>query len=205
MKKSFKTILVLIAVLILTLICLLVYSKGYKKDDSVSNREIKENIENFNYTLDTLDSDVFKTEFLNLKEILTKEEIDYDMYAKSIAKLFVIDLYTIDTKQNKSDVGGTEYIYSTKQNIYERKMMDTLYKEVKDNKEGRKQQLPYVIEVKASEATIGEYEIDKKTVESYEVIVSVTYKEDIGYDSEIKLVMVRENEKLSIVEFSPVE
>ena len=52
-----------------------------------------------------------KTEFDVLKANLESDTIDEEAYALSIAKLFIIDLYTMNNKINKYDIGGIEYVY----------------------------------------------------------------------------------------------
>ena len=204
MKKSFKITLVLISILLLVAVGLFFLSKYLKQEDKEVKVEVMDSIADYGYTLDSLDSEVFKEEFLILKELLSLDNVDYDLYAKSLAKLFAIDLYTLETKIHKGDVGGAEYIHSTKKEVYKTKMMNEMYKELKDNSSNnRNQELPYVSSVEVIEAIQSKYKTTEE-VDSYEVTVEITYKKDMGYDSKIKVILVREDKKLVIAEFKPV-
>ena len=69
-------------------------------DDVVNTVAVSKTIENWNYTLDDRDTDLMQEEFNNLNTILLDDTIDYEEYAKSLAKLYIIDLYTINNKIN---------------------------------------------------------------------------------------------------------
>jgi len=206
MSKKTKILLILIGILLVISVGLLMIVFFNKKETPLQTKEVMEQIEGYNYTLDSLDSTLFKNEFNELKKILNESEINYEDYAKSIAKLFAIDLYSISTKINRSDVGGTEYIYSTKQELYKAKIMDTMYKEVKDNSsKNRVQELPLVNNVEITDFKESEYKLGEEHVNSYEIQVSISYEKEDGYDSKIKIILVKEDKKISIVEFEPTK
>ena len=73
--------------------------------------ESLDTIKGFDYKLEDRDKEIYKTEFKKLKENLEGKSINYEDYAKSIAKMFIIDLYTIDNKINKYDIGGEEFVH----------------------------------------------------------------------------------------------
>ena len=68
-------------------------------------------IEGYEYTLDDRDTKIFQENFKKLKENLENEQINMDEYVESISKLFIIDLFTIDNKVSKYDIGGLDYLY----------------------------------------------------------------------------------------------
>ena len=129
-----------------------------------------------------------------------------EKYATEVARMFVIDLYTLDTKVNKYDVGGIEYFYKDKRDMYSQKVIDTLYKTMIDNSYGdRKQTLPEVKSIETVSTEETKYLLGKEVVDGYLVKVTWTYKEDLGYDDEGSIIVVRDNgsNKLSVVDFQP--
>ena len=60
-------------------------------------------IKGYGIHLDDGDTKLYREEYTKLKENLESKDIDYDAYAESVAKLFIIDLYTIKNKINKYD------------------------------------------------------------------------------------------------------
>ena len=117
-----------------------------KKDDKpiVTN---KDTIKGYDYTLKSNATKLYEDEFKTLKANL-EGDINYDEYAVSIAKLFVIDLYTINNKINKYDTGGASFVYPDGRDNYKLNVQDTIYKYVEDNTNGKRtQNLPEVSSV----------------------------------------------------------
>ena len=209
-KKPGKGKKILIALLIIILIAgagFGVYKIFFDKDGKKSVVEVKvlDSLDDYGYTLSDKDTDLFKDEYNVLKDLLNEKEIDDEKYATQVAKLFVIDLYTINTKVNKLDIGGSEYYYLDKVTMFEKKVMDTLYYHLEDNTYGdREQELPEVkkIEVLSIEET--EYKIGEKEKDAYLVQVEWEYVEDMGYDTEASIVLCKENGvRISVVDFQP--
>lgn len=176
---------------------------------SNDNNEIKENkksideIKIYNLRLNESDSEEFKSEFNNLKTILSKSEIDSEEYALSVAKLFVIDLYTMDSKINKYDVGGSELVLSSFKDNYMLNVTNTLYNYMNDNTDGkRKQNLPHVSKVDVIKSDTKEYTIngDNTPYNSYVYNMKITYKYDLGYDSEVEVIVVNKDNFMYVVE-----
>jgi flagellar basal body-associated protein FliL len=209
-KKPGKGKKILIALLIIILIAgagFGVYKIFFDKDGKKSIVEVKvlDSLDDYGYTLSDKDTDLFKDEYNVLKDLLNEKEIDDEKYATQVAKLFVIDLYTINTKVNKLDIGGSEYYYLDKVTMFEKKVMDTLYYHLEDNTYGdREQELPEVkkIEVLSIEET--EYKIGEKEKDAYLVQVEWEYVEDMGYDTEASIVLCKEDGvRISVVDFQP--
>lgn len=209
-KKPGKGKKILIALLIIILIAgagFGVYKIFFDKDGKKSAVEVKvlDSLDDYGYTLSDKDTDLFKDEYNVLKDLLNEKEIDDEKYATQVAKLFVIDLYTINTKVNKLDIGGSEYYYLDKVTMFEKKVMDTLYYHLEDNTYGdREQELPEVkkIEVLSIEET--EYKIGEKEKDAYLVQVEWEYVEDMGYDTEASIVLCKEDGvRISVVDFQP--
>ncbi len=204
MKKKYKLqlrVLILLIILIIALICF----KTFKKETK-NNVKVVDSIDNYGYTLDQRDSKLMKDTYKKLKEILNEKEIDYDKYAEELAKLFVIDLFTINNKINKYDVGSLEYVYPDNVENFKTNVEDTIYKIVEDNTKGkRKQELPIVSSVNIEEETNGEYELFDVQNKSYIVKLKWTYEKDMGYDSNAIITLIEKDNKLYVVEYSKGE
>ena len=166
---------------------------------------IIDTIESFGYSLNDRDCKAFKDEFNNLKNIL-KDEIDYKEYAISLSKLFVIDFYTLDSKINKYDIGGVEFVHPKIKDNFELKAIDTIYKYVEDNSHNkRKQDLPEVKSISIEENDMeSTYLIDGKETEAITVSVKWDYIKDYGYDSSGIITFVKDEKKLVIVDFEVI-
>lgn len=205
MKKKYKLGLIMIAtlivlILVITIIFLL---KGDKK---VEKTKVVDSINNYSYTLDDRDTKLMKETYNVLKDILNKDQIDYELYAKTLAKLFVIDLFTMNNKINKYDVGSTEYVYPESVDNFKLNVEDTIYKSMEDNSDGkRKQDLPEVISVDASNIEEVEFEIKEEIEKVYEVKLTWEYEKDLGYDDNATIKLLNVDDKLYVVEYATGE
>lgn len=160
-------------------------------------------IKGYGIYLDDNDSNLYKKEYEILEENLLGDTINYEEYAKSVAKLFIIDLYTIKNKTNKYDVGGVDFLYPASVENFTLNVTDTIYKYVEDNTSGeRTQQLPAVNAISVSAIKEGTFEIksEKKTYNSYVVNLNWTYSIDLGYDKEGEVIIINKDDKLYVVE-----
>lgn len=204
MKKRRRNILIIIAVLIIICISLVVYffrvDLSKKKDEEVSKPSYIDIIKGYDYTLEERDTKLFKDTYYQLKEVLSSSEINYEEYAKLLSELYVIDLYTIDNKFDKYDVGATEYIYTDGVENFILKVDDTIYKYVEDYKDGkRKQDLPIVESITVSSVEEEKFQIGEEELDGYKVNVKWEYKEDLDYDTEAIINLVKKDDKLYIV------
>lgn len=205
-KKQNKILIVLIIIILLCGVGIGIYKCFYSNNKkSVIEVKVLDSLKNYGYTLSDKDTELFKNEYKILKKILKEKEINNEAYATQVAKLFIIDLYTMDTKVNKLDVGGSEYFYSDKVSMFETKVMDTVYYHLSDNTYGdREQELPEVssIEVLSFEDTT--YKIDQKEKDAYLVKLKWSYVKDMGYDQEASVVLCQEDGvRISVVDFQP--
>ena len=207
MRKRYKIWLTIIVILLIFTIGigvlkLFIGSDNNKKPQNVTS--IITSIDEFGYTLDDRDTDYMKTEFKKLEEVISQEEINYEEYAKAIAKLFVIDFYTLNNKINKYDVGSLEYILSDKKDMFKNKAMDTIYGDIIDNTyKDRVQDLPEVTAVEIINYEVTEITLNKNKVESYKLTMKYTYKKDLGYDKEWTIYLVKNNNKLEVALYNP--
>ncbi len=199
--KNKKWILFIIGMLILLNSAFFAY-KVFIADKNVEIVETKilDTIKDYNYYLEDRDNSLYKEEFDNLKTNLSSDSIDYTEYAKSIAKLYIIDLYTLDNKLNKYDVGSKEFIHSEALDNYILKVEDTLYKYIEDNTYNqRNQDLPEVKSINITDTKESTYTINNTSYDSYEVTLTWEYKTDNEYDTNAKIILIKENNKLVIV------
>lgn len=207
MRKRYKIWLTIIVILLIFTIGigvlkLFIGSDNNKKPQNVTS--VITSIDEFGYTLDDRDTDYMKTEFKKLEEVISQEEINYEEYAKAIAKLFVIDFYTLNNKINKYDVGSLEYILSDKKDMFKNKAMDTIYGDIIDNTyKDRVQDLPEVTAVEIINYEVTEITLNKNKVESYKLTMKYTYKKDLGYDKEGTIYLVKNNNKLEVALYNP--
>ena len=150
----------------------------------------------YGYTQYSRDTKLYKEIFNNLKNELNKDELDYKKYAENISKLFIIDLYTLNNKNSKEDVGGIQYLRDELKENFILNASNTMYKYV-----GREDiTLPEVSSIELVNITEGKYSISNVEYNSYEVNLKWEYKKDLGYDKEGKIIVIKDGEQLYIVE-----
>lgn len=192
-------------VLLVSLLGILSYYTFFKKDAKPVAKEPEKvnQITGYGITLNDEDTKLYKNEFNNLKNNLESGNIDYNEYAKSVAKMFIIDLYTINNKKNKYDVGGLEFVFKSAQENYITNVTDTLYKYVTDNThKTRTQILPEVsdINVDSIENTQFKIEETKSSYNAYKIKLTWNYVEDLGYDKTAEVIVINDSDKLYVVE-----
>ena len=210
MKKNIKKkkiiAFIVIVIIVLAIIGGIIYKVVSKnKPEKVETKEavILNSIGDYGISLSDLDTELYKKEYEKLKENLESDKIDFEEYAKSISKLFVIDLYTINNKINKYDIGGYEVVYPAIVDNYKLNVSDTIYRYIEDNSDGkRKQALPEVKEVTVDSIKTNKYTIksENKTYDGYKVKLSWKYVSDLSYDKEAELIIINVDNKLYIVE-----
>jgi len=209
-KRRKRLIVILFILLVLGGLGFVLYKYVYKAQHKTATEvKIVDSLDEYGYTLSDRDSDYYKSEFEKLKQILISSEVDEEAYATQVAKMFVIDLYTMSTKINKYDVGGNEFFYidedDNKKEMYEQKVMDTLYETMLDDTySDREQDLPEVKEVIVNSTEKTTYKVGDEEKNGYLVKMTITYEEDMGYDDEASVVVVKEDSgRMSVVDFQP--
>lgn len=206
MKKNKIWIITISLVILFSILGYLAYNIFFKKEakkDETSNETNITEINGYGITLTDNDTALYKTEFEMLKANLESENIDYQEYAKSIAKLYIIDLYTINNKVNKYDVGGLEFIYEGAKDNYITNVTDTLYKYVEDNsKNKRKKELPVVSSVSVDSINEATYKVNDEniTYNGYKIKVNWDYEKDLGYDKTAEIIIINKDNHLYVVE-----
>ena len=197
------------------LICLLIvgivyfaftggFEDWFKPKKAAVEIKVLDSLDDYGYSLSDKDTDQFKDEYNVLKDILNEKKVNKEKYAEQVARMFVMDLYTISTKVNKLDIGGSEYFYIDKVSMFELKVMDTLYANLLDNTYGdRSQELPTVKSVETISVEKGTYTVGTEEKEAYIVKVKWIYEKDMGYDSIGTVTLCKENDskRISVVEY----
>lgn len=202
MKKKYKYPLLLLILVIIIIVGLILFKLFFAKDEVKNNVKVIDSIVDFSYTLDERDTKLMKDTYEELKNILKEREIDYDEYAKVLAKLFVIDLFTMDNKINKYDVACLEYVYPDNLENFKTNVEDTIYKLMEDNTYGKRtEKLSIVNNVEITNEEESTFKINEEEVPSYVVTLNWTYDKDLGYDKNAKITMIRKDKKLYVVEY----
>ena len=190
----------MLAAIIFLIAFVILYIYGYlsrSKDELVNKVNAYDSIEKYGYVLNDNVTTYYKDEFQKLKAMEDEQEI-----AEQVAKLFVIDLFSINYKVNKYEVTSAQYYYSDKREMFRNKVIDQLYNFVIDNSyDDRKQELPEVKEVTITDTKKDTYKLGDEKRECYVVKVSISYVKDLGYDSKAKVVLVHDGNNMSVVSY----
>lgn len=204
-KIKFGRILILLF-LVALIICGGIFAFKKINTKKTVNKEIKSisTISDYDYTLKENATSYFKGLFKKLENTLSKEEVDEEEYMTLLSKLFVADFFNLDNKINKNDVGGKQFVYKKYQDDFEKYAMDSMYKTVESNVYGnRNQQLPVVTEVEVQKVKNESYKYgDLIDENAYVVNFNITYKEDLGYQTEGSLIIIHSDKKLEIASMS---
>ena len=115
MKKKYKILLILLIFIVLIAGGVFVYFTFFRTEPTVEppvkETVVTNTIEEYGYNLEDRDTLLFEQLFEELKNLLNVPEYDTEEYVKLISELFIVDLFTIDNKLSRYDVGGTEYVY----------------------------------------------------------------------------------------------
>ncbi len=207
-KKGKKKIIIIMMVIVLLGVggfCLWKYVVKKPQSKAQVVTVLDKSLDEYGYSLTDKDSKYFKAEYEELKELLQKDKIDEKEYATKVARMFVIDFYTLSTKLNKYDVGGTEFFYDKKREMFETKAMDTVYASLLDNTYGdRKQELPEVTNVETVSTEETTYTLGGDKVDGYLIKLKISYEKDMKYDDEASVVVCKEEGmRWSVVDFQP--
>lgn len=197
LKKGF----IILIVIVLALVLLLFGKNLFFNKNKTNKVEVEDNIEEYGYKLNNNETKYYKSLFEQLKEELSRKDIDEEKYASLIAQLFVTDFFNLDNKENKNDIGGTQYVYADFQTDFEKLAKESIYKSLENNiYESRDQKLPIVTNTEIINIEKMSYEyLDSTDNEAYEVNIRIEYKEELDYQDECTIVIVHSNNKLEIV------
>ena len=215
LKKKVKRAILLILLSAILAIGLLAYLK-YSKTDVKTVKTI-DKIKGYGYVLKESKPKEYKKMFYELKDILSKDKVDKEKYAKQISKMFIYDFYSLDDKLAKTDVGGPDFVYPSVLENFMLNAESTYYKYLESNVyKNRKQVLPKVTNIKIESIDEEEFEYseitdpntDKEKEEekldekAYIVEISWDYTDTKfdDYQKEATLTIVHKGKKLYIAE-----
>lgn len=193
-NKIKRIIGIIICALIVVIGIYLVFVILPNKSKNIAPKEI-EKIK-FDYILYQRDNPIYKDIFNELKMELNNENIDYKKYAELISKLFIVDFYTLSNKTLKEDVGGVQFVKGEIKDNFILNSQNTIYKYIGISSEEN----PEVNNIELVNISEYNYKIEDKEYEGYEVKLKWEYKNDLGYDKEGTIYVIKEGEKLVIVE-----
>lgn len=196
-NKLGKIIFILIGVVLVSLLIfkLITDIRGSEPE----NKKIS-SIELYGYTLSKSDTKLYKDNFKELESILNKDSIDYTEYAKSISKLFVIDVFTLNNKLSSTDIGGLEFVHKDLKENFKENLGATLYKNIEINLDGKRtQDLMKVSSVTVDNVFETVYKYNEKDYKAYLVTLSWEYTKSNDYQKSIKLTIINDNDKLYVV------
>ena len=202
MKKKYKYPLLILILVIIIIIGLIIFKMFFTKSEVKNNVKVIDSIVDFSYTLDERDTTLMKDTYKELKRVLKEKDINYEEYASILARLFVIDLFTMDNKINKYDVACLEYVYPDNVDNFKTNVEDTIYKTIEDNTYGKRtEKLSVVSSVNVTDVSTNTFKINEEEVPSYVVTLNWTYDKDLGYDKNATITMIKKDKKLYVVEY----
>ena len=199
MKIKDKWILILFIFCFIVIVSPILFKLFIDFNNPIIEKELS-SFEYYGYKLTSTDTDVFKNAYDELSIVLNQEIVDYEEYAKSISKLFVIDVFTLENKVSSTDIGGLEFVHKDLRDNFKDNLGSTLYNSVLSNINGKRvQKLPKVSNVSVDSITKDKYEYYDVEYDSYVIKCGITYEVDLGYQSSITLTLIRVDNMLYIV------
>lgn len=203
LKKKFKIILIVLVIVIIGVLCFLGYNKFFKTKE-VKEAKVLNTINEYDYVLKDNKSKEYQKLFKELAKILEKDEVNYEEYATKLAEMFIVDFYSLEDKNAKTDVGGVDIVHPNALNNFLENAEDTYYKYVESNiYNNRKQNLPKVGTVTVDSVEQTHYTYENTTdEEAFSIKVSWNYTDEDfkDYQSSANLIFVHVDKKLYLVE-----
>ena len=200
-----RVVLAIIAMVIIvaSVYYLVVNFTGKEKTEKAT--EVINEIKEYGYTLNDNETKLYNDLFKSLKDTLEADKVNEEDYASLISELFVADFYNLDNKLTNNDIGGIQFVETDAQANFILKAQDTIYKYVKSNMDGdRDQDLPKIKSIEVNGVYDKEFTYGSNTDKNaYEIKLIWEYEEDLGYETSATLIVVHETEKkLAIVELN---
>lgn len=200
LKKKVVVLIVLIIIALFSITGLILYNTFFSKSDN--SVKVVDEIPGYGYTLQDDQPKIYKELFKELAEVLSKDSVDEDEYAKLISQMAVIDFYNLDNKVSKNDVGGVQFIRAKNIDNFVLEASETVYKYIEHDIYGnRNQTLPEVTSSSVKDIKQEAYSYkDIKDDKAYTVIVNIEYKKDLDYPTEVIVKLLHNDKKLEIYE-----
>ena len=206
MGKGYRTGLIIILVLILSILATYIFSHfvfKYKKTTSFS--KVVDKISKYDYTLDERDSKLMREKFKELKKVLKADDVNYDEYAKLLSQMYIIDLYDVNNKVNKYDVPCLEYIFEDEHDKFKKMIKNEFYSKLIDNSNNdRKQELPTITKISLDSIKETKFTINEIDYDGYQATLSWDYDKDLGFDKKAEVIVVKSNDKMYVAKHTPI-
>ena len=121
-----------------------------------------------------------------------------------MSNIFLADLFTIDNKNSKYDVGGKQFVLEDVLENYELNVSNTIYEFV-ENKNDRKDEYPIVKSTNIIGIEDDKYTYNNDEYDAYKVQEEIVYEKDLGYPKKCELILIKKDNKLYVVSFKGVE
>ncbi len=198
-KTNSKIILlfIVVGIILFSVLFIKIYNDFIK--DNSAQKQIS-SIEYYGYTLNSNDTDLYKSYYKELDKVLKEKKVDYRSYASLLSKLFIVDVYSLNNKLASTDIGGLEFIHPDLKENFKENMSETLYKYVESNIDGKRtQELPIVKEIKVDNVFETKYTYNDTEYDAYLVNANWTYEKDLGYQTSSKLTVIKVDNILYVV------
>ncbi len=202
-----KRVRIILAIALILIVAGVAYMLFFHNRGTGGRKETKLNeIKEYGYVLTSGKSKEYKDLFSKLKTTLEKDNVDEEEYASLISQMFVLDFFTLNDKIAKTDVGGVEFVAEAVREDFLEKAMDSYYKYVENNLNGKRdQELPTVQTMKVEKIEKDRFDYgNTKDDAAYYVTLSWNYDRGKGYQTEAELIFVHDGKKLVLVELNEV-
>ena len=197
-KKKVTTLIFILIIIIAAIIGAIIYVDNNKTEKPIKIKSVDE-IEGYDYTLNSNATKYYKSLFKELKEVLEADEVDEAKYAELVTKLFVADFYNLDNKVNKNDIGGVEFVYKDFRNDFKKIAADSIYKNVLYNAGSDREELPIVANVSTEKKDNTTFKYgDKSDDKAYNIGFEITYKKENDYQKSGNIILIHNDKKLEI-------
>lgn len=200
---GFSFIAVVLLIVIATMTIHLI--KGLKGSDKEENKVLAE-IVDYGYQLKENNTEYFQKMYYQLDDLLQKEKDENfeEEYAKMVAQLFVADFYDLNSKLDKFDVGGVQFVWEDYREDFKNFATEStgIYYYVENNAYGKRTQaLPQVKEVTVD--SIEKIRYSKEDIadeNAYQVEVLISYEKDLGYPRKCSVTLLHRDNRLEVIE-----
>ena len=204
LNKKRVAICALVLVFVVIIVVVVFANINKKKPDDNVDVKVEKEIKDYGYVLLENETTLYKDYFKELIEVLNAKELDEKLYASSVVKLFISDFYELNSKKNKNDIGGLQFVYDVIHDNFVLNAKYTIYKYVEnDLNNDRTQKLPSVKTVNIDSVNTTNFTYNASSItdnNAYEVKASWEYNEDLGYQSSATFILMHVDKKIVIVE-----
>lgn len=206
-RRCKKSILVILVLLIIVGGVVIFLKKKNISQPTPVKIEVIDSIDDFEYELSDNKTKYYVGLFDDLKNLLKDYDSEEEEYALLISKLFLSDFYDLDSKVMQSDIGGTQFVYSSYREDFESGAIDNVYKYVESNVYGdRKQSLPSVKSVDKVSIEQKSFEYgDEIDFDAYYVTLNINYEKNLDYPTEVLIVLIHNEDKLEVAKMETIK